>query len=82
MALKYQSGQDIKKGDRILYHGNPAEIELVATDPNDSEATWYIQEFGGGVMVLDPMASGRTFISADQIPEDEDLEFVSRSDGK
>ena len=82
MALKYQSGQDIKKGDRILYHGNPAEIELVATDPNDSEATWYIQKFGGGVMVLDPMASGRTFSSADQIPEDEDLEFVSRSDGK
>ena len=79
LVLKYQSGEDIKKGDRILYHGNPAEIELVAFDPADPQSTWYIEEFGGGVMVLDPIVSGRTFISADQNPDDKDLEFVSRA---
>jgi hypothetical protein len=82
MVLKYQSGEEIRKGDRVLFHRNPAEIELVAYDPNDPVASWYIQEFGGGVMVLDPRVSGRTFISSDQIPEEEDLEFVSRADGQ
>jgi hypothetical protein len=82
MVFKYQSGEEIRKGDRVLFHRNPAEIELVASDPNDPEAAWYIEKFGGGVMLLEPGVSGRTFISADQIPEDEDLEFISRADGK
>ena len=80
LILKYQSGEEIKKGDRVLFYGNPAEIELVACDPSDPETDWYVQEYGGGVMILDPMVSGRTFIPADQIEEYyEDLQFVSRS---
>ena len=85
MILKYRSGEEIKKGDHVLYHGNPAEIELVASNINgDPQTDWYINEFGGGVMISDPMVSGRTFISADQIADQiadyEDLEFVSRAD--
>ena len=76
--LKYRSGEEIRKGDHVLFHRNPAEVELVACDPNDPEADWYMQEFGGGVMILDPMVSGCTFIPADQLNEYEDLEFVSR----
>jgi hypothetical protein len=76
--LKYRSGEEILKGDRVLFHGNPAEIELVAVDPNDPEHVWYVREFGGGVLVNDPKVSGRTFISRDQLAEYEDLEFVSR----
>lgn len=64
----------------MLFHGNAASIELVAWAPNDPETAWYLEEFGGGVMVLDPMVSGRTFIHADSIDEHEDLEFVSRAD--
>jgi hypothetical protein len=41
--LKYRSGEEIKKGDRVLFHGNPAEIELVAFDPNDSKHAWHVQ---------------------------------------
>ena len=77
--LKYRSGEEIKKGDRILFHGNPAEIEFVAFDPNDSEHAWHVQEFGSGVLIADPMASGRTFIRGDSLAEYEDLEFVSRA---
>jgi hypothetical protein len=77
--LRYRSGEAIEKGDRVLFHGNPTEIELVARDANDPEGTWYIQEFGGGVLVLDPMVSGRTLISTDELDEYEDLEFVSRA---
>ena len=81
LVLRYRSGDEIKKGDHVLFHGNLAEVELVACDPNEPEAVWYMKEFGGGVMILDPKVSGRTFISTDQIDGYEDLEFVSRSNG-
>lgn len=76
--LYYRSGEEIMKADRVLYHGNPASIELVAWDPLQPEHTWHVKEFGGGVLVSDPMVSGRTFIPASQLSEYEDLEFVSR----
>jgi hypothetical protein len=78
-VLRYLSGEEIKKGDRVLFHGNPAEIELVSTDPNDPEQAWHVSEFGGGVLISDPMVSGRTFVPRDQLDEYEDLEFVSRA---
>ena len=77
--LKYRSGEEIRKGDHVRFHGNPAEIELVSTDPNDPEQAWHVQEFGGGVLISDPMVSGRTFIPKDQLAGYEDLEFVSRA---
>jgi hypothetical protein len=79
LILKYRSGEEIKKGDRVLFHGNPAEVELVAFDPNEPEQAWHVQQFGGGVMILDPIVSGRTFIATDQLNDYEDLEFVSRA---
>lgn len=79
MSLKYQSGEEIKRGDRVLFHREPGRIELVAYEPGDPETDWFIQEYGGGVMILDGVA-GSTFITADQLPECDDLEFVSRDD--
>jgi hypothetical protein len=67
LILKYRSGEEIRKGDRVLFHGNPAEVELVAVDPNEPEHAWHVQERGGGVMILDHMVSGRTFIATDQL---------------
>jgi len=82
-VLKYRSGEEIQKGDRVLFHGNPAEVEIVSCDPNypDPEVVWYIKEFGGGVLISDPMVSGRSFIPQDQLDDYEDLEFVSRAEG-
>jgi hypothetical protein len=37
-----------------------------------------MQDSGGGVMILDPMVSGRTFIPHDFLDNEEDLEFVAR----
>ena len=79
MVLKYLSGEEIKKGDNVLYHGEPGRIELVAQEPGDPETEWFVQEYGGGVMVLERV-SGRTFIPADQLTDHEDLEFVSRAE--
>ena len=38
-----------------------------------------MSEYGGGVAVLDPTVSGRTFIPKDQLGTYKDLEFVSRA---
>ncbi len=81
VTLKYQSGEEIKKGDRVLIHGEPAQIELVAAKLGDPETDWYVTEYGGGVMVLGGVA-GRIFIPAKQLSEFEDLEFVSRGDSR
>jgi hypothetical protein len=73
-ALKYRSGEEIKTGDRVLFHGNEAAIELVACEPGDPATDWYLDEFGGGVMIADPKVSGRTFIPAGQLAESDELE--------
>ena len=80
MILKYRSGEEVKKGHRVLFHGNPSEIEFVAPELNDPKMEWYVLTYGGGVSVLDPMISRNTFIPADQLEEYEDLKFVSRAD--
>jgi hypothetical protein len=77
MAFKYQSGEEIRKGDHVLFHGEPARVELVAGELGDPETDWFVQEYGGGVMILERV-SGRTFITANQLPDCDDLEFVGR----
>ena len=81
MPFFYRSGEEIKKGDRVLYHREPGRIELVAEDPNDPdpEVKWHMEEHGGGIMIANA-AFGRVFIPADQIAENEDLEFATRAD--
>jgi hypothetical protein len=77
VPLTYVTGEEIKKGDRVLLHGEPGEIELVA-DPMvpDPETDWYVQEYGRGVMILEPKYFGRAFLPEPQTVED--LEFVAR----
>jgi hypothetical protein len=74
MSLRYTSGEEIQARDRILYHFEPSQIEFVAK-PDDPDTAWYIEQYGGGCMILAP-SFGRVFVSDPH--EDEDLEFVSR----
>lgn len=72
----YQSGEEIKAGDRVRLHGRVAEIESIhdpASDPND----WYVETYGGGVMIAEPKEFGYLFIET-PVTHYEDLEFVSR----
>jgi hypothetical protein len=71
MALTYASGDEIQAGDRVLYHGEPGQIEFIAR-PGD----WEFEQFGGGCMILAP-SFGRVFEFRPE--EAEDLEFVSRA---
>ncbi len=80
MPLYYQSGEEIRKGDKILYAERfSGEIEFVA-DPsvNAPDTSWYVKEFGGGVMIREPEVHGLVFSRS--LGEDDELEFVSRSD--
>jgi hypothetical protein len=73
MTLKYQSGEEIRKGDRVLYFGEPGEIEFVVDSlVGDPAMDWYFKECGPGVMVLEPKHFGSVYVHAN----DEDLAFV------
>jgi hypothetical protein len=80
VILKYRTGEEIRKSDHVLFHRGPATVELVASEPDDPETTWHMQEFGGGVMIREPRDPNPSFIPADQIDEYEDLEFVARAE--
>ena len=79
MAFTYQSGEEVKKGDRITYNGNPGEVEFVVVDPTgDPAMDWYLEEFPGGGIMIDTAGFGNVFLQGNDL--DEDLEFVSRAE--
>jgi hypothetical protein len=75
--VKYQSGEDIRKGDKVLFHGEPGEIEFVVDKlVGDPAMDWYMKEQGPGFMIVEPKMFGRAFIRDTENAED--LQFVSR----
>ena len=76
MPLLYLTGEDIQEGDKILY-GVSGQVEVVA-DPAfpKGETDWYVDEFGGGILVAEPSVFGRVFVRLEDIPED--VVFVAR----
>jgi hypothetical protein len=81
VILKYHSGEEIRKGDRVLLYGELGEIEVVASERGNQETDWYVDEHGGGVMIREPKVLGRLFIPADQLDGTEDLQFLARGAG-
>jgi hypothetical protein len=61
--IRYATGEEIKPGDAVTYCGNPGNVEFVA-DPEHptNETSWFIEEFGGGAMVVDSKI-GHVFLS-------------------
>ena len=77
VPFKYQSGEEVKCGDRVLFHGEAGRIEFVADAAvQDNDSAWYVQEYGGGVMIIEPRST-RTFLTNTE--DAEDLFFVARS---
>ena len=52
--LKYQTGEEIKKGGRAP--GASSRIELVVVGLGEPATDWFIERYGGGVRI-----AGRTF---------------------
>jgi hypothetical protein len=78
MPFHYASGEEIRKGDRITFHGEPGEIEFVVDRlTGDPAMDWFEKEYGGGAMVVEPKHFGRCFVHDTQ--DTEDLIFVARA---
>jgi len=75
MPYFYPSGEEVKPGDKVLLHGEPGEVEVVA-DPALHPDDWLVREHGGGIMIVEPKVFGRLFLPKPQSCED--LIFVSR----
>lgn len=74
----YQSGEEIKGGDHVLYHGEQGKVELVVAEKVGNDAIdWYIEKYPGGGIMLDADNFGHVFLTEEDI--DEKLEFVSRA---
>jgi len=75
-SIRYASGEEVLPGDLVLYFGNSGKIEFVA-DPErpTPETEFYIEEFGGGAMVLDGKI-GLVFLSPEA--DLDTLVFVAR----
>ena len=74
MPFFYSSGEEIRKGDRVLVHGEAGEVEFIA-DPAESPDDWFVKDQGGGIMVLELKVFGRIFITKPET--DEHLTFVA-----
>ena len=80
LPFTYESGEEIKKGDRVLFHDEPGEIEFVADALiGDPAMDWYVEEHGGGVMVIEPKYFGHAFLTETHIDH---LVFVSRAEDR
>jgi hypothetical protein len=60
----------------VRLHGEPGEIGLVA-DPEGDPNDWFVQQYGGAVMIVEPEVFGALFVDA-PISQCDDLEFLSR----
>jgi hypothetical protein len=80
VAPTYASGEIVRKGDRIRYAGERGEVEFVA-DPDvlDAATAWFVEQFGAGCMIT-TQKWGSIFLNATE--QEEDLEFVSRSESE
>ena len=78
VALTYQTGDEIRRGDRVTYGGNAGSIGLVVEGPTgDPEADWLFENHGAGIMVVEPTTFGRVYLHAPH--DEEDLLFVARA---
>ena len=79
MPFNYMTGEQVRKGDYVKFHGEPGRVEFVAEPSiNDPETAWHVKEFGGGVMILEPKFFGRAFLREPDVAED--LILVCRAD--
>ena len=76
--LLSRTGEEIRKGDRVLLQGDPGEIDLVLDSENNPEA-WPAEKYGRGILISEPKAFGLLFLNEADIATYEDLDFAYRS---
>lgn len=75
----YHSGEEVKSGDHITYHGQPGVIEFLVTGKTgDPAMDWYLENNPRGGFMIRAADFGNVFLTDSDT--DEDLDFVSRAD--
>jgi hypothetical protein len=76
MPFRYDSGEEVRAGDLIRYHGDLGHVEFLVTPENSDPTLVYYLELnpGGGAMLEVKESFGYVFVNF----PDEHLEFVSR----
>ena len=78
MALRYHTGEEIHRGDRVTCGGNAGVIELIVeASTGEPEEDWLFETNGAGIMVAEPKVFGRVYLHDPH--EEEDLRFVARA---
>jgi hypothetical protein len=76
----YHSGEEVRSGDHITYHGEPGKVEFVVTGRIGDPATdWYTEQYPGGGFMITASGFGNVFLTGNDI--DEDLKLLSRGNG-
>ena len=79
--LTYTTGEDVRQGDRVRYHGEPGEVEFVITQASgDGSKDWYLEQCPEGGLMVNASGFGRVFLKTTDV--DEDFELVSRSSNR
>jgi hypothetical protein len=75
----YKSGEEVKRGDRVTYHGDHGTVEFVVADKvGDSAHAWYVDQYPGGGLMIKAEGFGNVFLTQSEF--DEDLVFVARGE--
>lgn len=78
-TLRYTSGDEIKEGDRIRYHGELGRVDFIVIHRvGDPARDWYVDQFPGGGLMIDAAGFGSVFLSEAEI--DDQLELVLRKE--
>jgi len=76
-SLEYSNGKRIEPGDRVVYRGEPGEVEFVVFKEGDhAQASWYLEQFPGGGVMVTSAPFGSVFVGAGDVKED--VVFVER----
>jgi hypothetical protein len=75
--LVYQTGEEVRSGDEIRYHGEVGHVEFVARQrTGEPGQDWFIDEFPGGGVMIWATGMGSVFLGVDDLGDV--LEFVQR----
>jgi hypothetical protein len=78
MPLLYQSGEEMRQGDRVTFCGKPGEIEVVADRlVGDAEVDYCLEEVGRGGPIREPKIYGCVFV---EVRDFGDILLISRAD--
>lgn len=77
--LMYRSGEEVRRGDCVKFHGNPGKVQFIVTELTGGPSMdWYLDEFPGGGFMIAAEGFGNVFVGPEDI--DDDLEFVLRAE--